>query len=158
MRASLRALTLPFLLICLLALAIGISTYAARASADRDAVSGYASYHNDRWHFSLAVPEGMRVETYDQPPGAETMQFIDRNGDYQFEVSASPYSQFDVTLDRSGEASNAGDQPDHLEIVNVQHDDVFKVWFTKNGTLYVVTALREYESELTNLLKSWQFN
>ena len=72
-------------------------------------------------------------------------------------ISAWPYSQLDVTLGREGEPSNAADQPDHLEIVNVLRDDVFKVLFTKNGTLYVVTTLPEYESWLTEILQTLQF-
>ena len=45
----------------------------------------------------------------------------------------------------------------HLEIVNVIRDDLFKVVFTKNGTLYVVTTLPEYEAWLTDILTAWQF-
>ena len=67
------------------------------------------------------------------------------------------YTQLDVTLGRLGEASGTSDQPDHLEIVNVLRDGVFKVVFTKNGTLYVVTTLPEYEAWLTDILTTWQF-
>jgi len=67
------------------------------------------------------------------------------------------YTQLDVTLGRLGEASGTSDQPDHLEIINVLRDDAFKVLFTKNGTLYVVTTLPEYEAWLTDILTTWQF-
>ena len=41
--------------------------------------------------------------------------------------------------------------------MNVLRDDVFKVLFTKNGTLYVVTTLPEYEAWLTEILQTWEF-
>jgi hypothetical protein len=45
-----------------------------------------------------------------------------------------------------GEASDASDHPDHLEIVTMSpqqclRNDLFKVWFTKNGVRYVVVTL-----------------
>jgi len=39
----------------------------------------------------------------------------------------------------------------------VLRDGVFKVVFTKNGTLYVVTTLLEYEAWLTEILQTWEF-
>ena len=85
------------------------------------------------------------------------MEFTDAAGDKEFMISAWPYTQLDVTLGREGTPNTAADQPDHLEIVNVLRDDVFKVFFTKNGTLYVVTTLPEYEAWLTEILKTWEF-
>ena len=72
-------------------------------------------------------------------------------------ISAWPYTQLDVTLAHEGAPSNAADQPDHLEIVDVLRDDLFKVLFTKNGTLYVVTTLPEHDAWLTEILNTWQF-
>ena len=72
-------------------------------------------------------------------------------------ISAWPYTQLDLTLAREGRPSTTSDQPDHLEIVNVLRDDVFKVLSTKDGTLYVVTTLPEQEAWLTDILKTWEF-
>lgn len=50
-----------------------------------------------------------------------------------------------------------GDQPDHLEIVDVVRDDTFTVLFQKNGVRYVVVTLADDEAWLTEILTTWQF-
>ena len=118
----------------------GIIAYANRASAEPATSTEYAEYRNDRGHYSLAVPSDMKVSEHEREGGGHSVQFTDATGDKELIISAWPYSQLDVTLGRIGEPSNSSDQPDHLEIVDVLRDDVFKVLFTKNGTLYVVTT------------------
>jgi hypothetical protein len=117
----------------------------------------YAEYRNDRWHYSLAIPTDLRVSEHEREGGGHSVQFTDATGDKELIISAWPYTQLDLTLGREGTASATSDQPDHLEIVNVLRDDLFKVWFIKNGTLYVVTTLPEYEAWLTEILKTWEF-
>jgi hypothetical protein len=68
-----------------------------------------------------------------------------------------PYSKLDVVLDRTGDPSNASDQPDHLEIVDVVRDDTFSVLFHKNGIRYAVDTMPELEPWLTDILRTWQF-
>jgi hypothetical protein len=153
MRASLRALARPFAAICIIALAIGAVAYALQASADPATSTDYAEYRNGRWHFSLAVPVDMKVGVYDQAGGGQTMQFIDATGQLQFQVSAWPYSQLDLTLSRIGEPSATSDQPDHLEIVDIVRDDTFTVLFQKNGIRYAVVALPDREKWLIDILK-----
>lgn len=121
------------------------------------AATEYAAFQSDRWHFSLAVPDGMTAAAHDQAGGGQTIQFLDANGDYQFQVSAEPYWQLDLTLDHIGEPSGTVDQPDHLEIVDLVRDDLFSVHFVKNGIRYTVVSLPEDELWLTDILKSWQF-
>jgi hypothetical protein len=41
--------------------------------------------------------------------------------------------------------------------VNIERGDLFKVWFTENGTLYVVVTLPENEAQLTDILTTWRF-
>ena len=73
-----------------------------------------------------------------------------------------PFTDFatwqDVHWAVVGEASDAFDHPDHLEIVNVPQqclrNDLFKVWFTKNGVRYVVVTLQDHEAWLANILTS----
>jgi hypothetical protein len=83
--------------------------------------------------------------------------FSDAGGDKEFQISAWPYTQLDLTLDRVGEPSVTSDQPRHLEIVDVVNDDRFTVLFVKNGVRYVVVGLPEHESWLRDILKTWQF-
>jgi hypothetical protein len=135
----------------------GLFAYANRALAEPATSIEYAEYRNDDWHFSLAVPADMIVSEHEREGGGHTTQFMDATGDKELIISAWPFTQYDLTLGREGAASIASDQPDHLEIVNVLRDDLFKVIFTKNGTLYVVTTLTEDEAWLTDILTTWQF-
>ena len=131
--------------------------YANRASAEPATSIEYAEYRNDRWSYSLAVPADMTANEYEREGGGHSVQFTDATDDKELIISGWPYTQLDLTLGSEGTANATSDQPDHLEIVNVLRDDLFKVVFTKNGTLYVVTTLLEYEAWLTEILKTWEF-
>ena len=157
MAASLRAITLPLTVISVLAVAAAVTAYATNAAAQLDTSIEYAEYRNDRWHYSLAVPADMTVSEHEREGGGFTVQFMDATGDKELIISAWPYTQLDLTLGCEGTASATSDQPDHLEIVKVLRDGVFKVVFTKNGRLYVVTTLPEYEAWLTDILTTWKF-
>lgn len=141
---------------CAIALLISATTYAAQ-SPPTSSAEDYAEYRNDRWGFSLAVPADMTVGEYDQSYGGQEFTFSDASSEKQFVISVAPYEQLDLTLNHLQDPSTVADQPSDLEIVNVLREDTFKVWFTKNGVLYVVLALDEHEAWLTDLLQSWQF-
>ena len=153
MAGRLKALTLSFAALCVVGV---IGAYATYASAE-PSTAEYAAYHNDRWRFSLAVPAGMTVGVHDQAGGGQTIQFLDAEGAFQFQVSTLPYSQLDLALNRTGAPSGTNDQPDHLEIVDVVRDDTFTVLFQKNGVRYAVVTLPAHEAGLTDILKSWHF-
>jgi hypothetical protein len=155
MRHTFKSLVLPFL--ALLVIAGATAAFAVQASVELDTSIEYAEYRNDRWQYSLAVPADMTVSEHEREGGGHSVQITDVTGEKELIISAWPYTQLDLTLGREGTPSDASDQPDHLEIVNVLRDDVFKVLFTKNGTLYVVTTLPEYEAWLTDILKTWEF-
>ena len=131
MAALLRTLTLPVAVISVLAVAAAVAAYATNVSAEPATSTEYAKYRNDLWHYSLAVPADMTVSEHEREGGGHTVQFMDATGDKELIVSSWPYTQLDVTLGRVGTASGTSDQPDHLEIVNVLRDGVFKVVFTK---------------------------
>lgn len=152
MTASLRTFTIPIAAICVL----GAAAYAVQASAKPATSTEYAEYRNERWIFSLAVPADMKVSKHEREGGGHSVRFTGATGDKELIISAWPYTQLDLTLGREVAPSNTADQPDHIEIV-VLRDDLFKVLFTKNGTLYVVTTLPEYEAWLTDILATWQF-
>lgn len=154
MRASLKALALPIAALCMIGVTVACAAY---ASAEPGVATEYAVYQNGRWHFSIAVPAGMTVGVHDQAGGGQTMQFLNANEDYEFQISAGPYSQLDLTLAREETPSTTWDQPDHLEIVDVVRDDLFSVLFQKNGIRYAVVTLAEHEGRLINILTTWQF-
>ena len=133
--------------------AVAIDAFASSAASEK-----YAIYENTRFGFSLLVPADMHASESDADGGQE-ITFSDATTEKQFIVTATPYSQLDVTLGREGDASNISDQPDHLEIVNIRRDDVVRVWFTKNGALYTIVTMPDLEPWLTsNILPTWQFN
>ena len=85
------------------------------------------------------------------------MQFVDARGRFKFQVTALPYWQLDLTLNRAGKPSGASDQPAHLEVVDVVRDDMFTTLFVKNGVRYRVTTFPEREAWLIEILKTWEF-
>lgn len=152
----LRRIVTPLLGLCLLAL-LGLAFYATQAVANSSATPSYAEYRNNRWHFSLLVPDDMKAVVDDQPGGGQTIQFHDATGDKELQITAYPYSQLDVTLGREGEAGSTHDQPNRLEIVDVIRDDRFTVLFEKNGVRYVVITLPEQDAWLREILATWHF-
>jgi hypothetical protein len=148
---SIRSLALPLLPMAITVLGIAWTVSASSATPEL-----YGNYRSDRWHFSLSAPADMKVETFDFADGGEQLSFANESGEV-FTVTAMPYSQLDLVLDREGSPSVTSDQPDHLEIVNFTRTDFFKVWFSKNGVLYVVGASTDQEAFLRNILKTWQF-
>ena len=154
MRSRFGALT-PVLAV-LFTIAIGAAAYAAQASAEPGATE-YAEYRNSQFGFSLLVPDDMHASESDADGGQE-ITFTDPTSEKQFIVTATPYSQLDVTLGREGDPSGTADQPDHLEIVNIRRDDLFRVWFTKDDVLYTIVTMPNLETWLTrNILPTWQF-
>jgi hypothetical protein len=142
------------LLIAAIVAALGIAWTVSASSA---APQQYASYHNDRWHFSEAAPADMHVDTFDYADGGQQLSFANASGTELFTVTAVPYSQLDLTLGREGAPGETSNEPDHLEIVNFTRTDFFKVWFTKEGVLYIVGASADQEMWLRDILKTWQF-
>ena len=158
MATLLRPLAVPFAAFTIIIILAVLALHATQAFAEPSGGVQYAEYRSDRWHFSLAVPDDMTVAAYDQAGDGQTIQFIDKAREFEFQVSAWPYTQLDLTLDRVGDPSGTTDQPDHLEIVDVVRDDTFTVLFQKNGIRYAVVALPDRETWLINILKSWEFN
>jgi hypothetical protein len=97
----------------------------------------------------------MKVGVNDQAGGGQTIQVLDAEGAFQFQVSTLPYSQLDLTLNRTGAPSGTNDHPDHLEIVDVVRDDIFTVLFQKNGVRYAVVTFPENEAWLSDILTTW---
>jgi hypothetical protein len=94
-RRRLTTLT-AFLALTIAALGLGWTVSASTAAPQQ-----YARYHNDRWHFTIAVPADMKFAEYDGPGDSQTIQFSDASADRIFEVSAEPYTQMDVALGES---------------------------------------------------------
>jgi hypothetical protein len=53
---------------------------AVTAFASSAAPQQYAQYKNDRWHFALAAPADMKVETFDYPGGGQQFSFSNTSG------------------------------------------------------------------------------
>ena len=135
--------------------AIGV---AWTVSANSAASQQFASYHNGRWHFSLTAPADMKVETFDYADGGQQLSFANESDTEIFTVTAVPLLLNGYHAEPRRCTKRNIDQPDHLEIVNFTRTDLFKVWFTKNGVLYIVGASADQEPWLRNILKTWQFD
>jgi hypothetical protein len=85
-------LLVPFLSLSIVT-ALGIAWTVSASSGPQQ----YASYHNDRWHFSLAAPADMKVETFSYADGGEQLSFANPGGEV-FTITAVPYSQLDLVL------------------------------------------------------------
>jgi hypothetical protein len=152
----------PLVPLCLLAFVMtsaigGLVAYANSASAEPATSTEYAEYHNDLWHYSLAVPKDMIASEHEREGGGHTTQFLHPTGDKELIISAWPYTQLDLTLGKEGSPDTALDQSDQLEIVDVVRDDLFTVLFQKNGIRYSIITLPEDEAWLTELLTTWRF-
>jgi hypothetical protein len=77
--------------------------------------------------FSAAEPWMSRIKV---------IAMLLRSGSFRFRNIAT-YLNLTATPLAIARLSDASDQPDHLEIVNFTRTDFFKVWFAKNGVLYM---------------------
>jgi hypothetical protein len=116
----------------------------------------YSRYSNDQFHFSIIVPSKLTAESSNNQGGV-TIQFIDPQGNYQFQVSAWPYQDLDIALGEEGAASTAGDQPSTLAVVHIYRNDLVEITFVKNGISYNVQTLPERATSTLDILKSWEF-
>jgi hypothetical protein len=139
-----------------IAFTLAIGARASQASAAPTAPQNYREYQNTRWHFSVFIPNDLIPDENDQRSG-QTIQFIDRQGNNQFQVSAWPYQDLDVALGEEAAAGNSSDQPDTLAIVHVFHDDMFEITFVKNGISYLVQSVPDDATSTLDILKTWQF-
>ena len=161
MRSRFGALT-PLLGV-LIMIAIGAAAYAAQASAEPLATSseGSAEYRNEQFQFSLSYPTDMQVTATDEPGGAQTVSFMSKTTNKQFDILAIPYSQVDIAA--GGYAPNnaygTADQGLELRDVNVvTGGGVLQVWFVKTGVMYEVITMQGDEAWLIDILKTWQFD
>jgi hypothetical protein len=154
MRTRLIAPLLSLTIVAALGIAWTVWTVSASVASPQE----YALYTNDRWHFSLVVPAGMRVDTQDDADNGQTLQFLDATGNLQFQIGTVPYTQLDLAIGEEGVASNAIDQSTELGVVNIFRGDLFKVWFVREGVIYEVIAMNDDEGWLVEILKTWQFD
>jgi hypothetical protein len=134
------------------------ATSNTRPEAPATSPQQYSEYRNDLWHFSIKVRSNLTVDTYDRPGHVgQTIQFSDASASNFFQITAEPYSDFDVALGEEGAPRNISDQPDTLGIVHVYHDDLLGITFVKNGIAYVVQTLPENATSTLDILKSWRF-
>jgi hypothetical protein len=144
--------------LCVIACAVAFTVY-AQASAPATSVNA-GEYRNDKFQFSLAYPEDMKVTTTDEHGGAQTIAFTSEGTGKQFEILAIPYSQVDIA---SGEfaphdAFGTNDQGLWLTDVNVaETGGVQQFWFVKLGVMYEVLGMKGDEAWLVDILKTWQF-
>jgi hypothetical protein len=145
---------------CVLICVLAFTVYASQSSVSTNSATSEQSaiYTNDRWHFSIFVPAATTVSTQDDPDGGQSIQLLDPLGNVEIQIGTTPYTQLDVALGEEGAPSNTADQSSELGVVNVFRGDIVKVWFVKDGTFYIVSAMPQNEPQLMQILKTWQFD
>src|ERR1700681_122166 len=89
----------PLAVLALIVLAVGIGAHISHAAMTVSAPQHYQEYRNDRWHFSVFIPDSWKVAAADVP-GGQTLTFLDPAGKDQFEISAWPYADLDIHATR----------------------------------------------------------
>jgi hypothetical protein len=157
---SIHSLSLPFLALLLVALAVSGATYVVQASAEPGAGSALAEYRNDRLGLSLRYPEWMTVRETDEGNGAQSIAFdSDRAFGEGFYIMAIPYSQVNIAAEgfQPHEAYGLADQGLQLRTVDIVRTSTVQISFVKGGVIYQVVGGPGSEAWLTEILKTWQF-
>jgi hypothetical protein len=128
------------------------------ASASGSPTATRAIYHNDHWHFAIAVPSDMKVDESEYRQAEQVIQFSDDNGHW-LNVVAAPYTQLDVAIGEEGAPNTNTDQSATLGVVNVYRDNVYSVSFHRNRIAYSVVTNPDDEAvtRLLPILRSWEF-
>jgi hypothetical protein len=148
------------IVLCIIACAVAFTVY-AQASAPATSSQNPGEYRNDNFQFSLSYPADMKVSETDEPGGAQTISFLSKTTNKQFEIEATPYSQVDIAASAftPHDAYGTNDQGLELRDVNVvDSGGVQQFWFVKLGVMYEVLGMKGDEAWLIDILTTWQFD
>ncbi|MDO8589718.1 MAG: hypothetical protein Q7R69_00360 [bacterium] len=139
------------------------------AGAVRDVPDGWHEYRSERYIFSLLYPAGTIAREFDEGDGAKTFIFENKDEKMGFQIFVVPYGEEKISDKRflldvpSGIKQNPstfyldGVLATSFYSKSVKLGETWEVWFVHKGFLYEVTALREQESWLSPIIKTWLF-
>jgi len=126
-------------------------------------------YKSNEYRFSLVYPEHMRVTEHQEPGRARTIVFQNPEEGLGFQIFIVPYGIDKVTPERFkiDVPSGVMKEPTNTTVDGVFATKFFsedaalgetrEVWFIHNNFLYEVTAPKQLDAWLTNILSTWKF-
>jgi hypothetical protein len=126
-------------------------------------------YKNEKYHFSVMLPQSQSAKVFDEGQGATTITFQNISTGYGFQIYIVPYSGTQITNARfkldepSGVRTNVstmvidGATAAAFDSTNQFLGETHEVWFVRGGYLYEVTTLKPLDSWLTQILTTWKF-
>jgi hypothetical protein len=130
---------------------------------------GHKEYRNQRYGFSVFLPEKMIVRMVDEGLGAATISFEDFEAENGYQIFIVPHTETTITEERfladvpSGVRENIVPASIHgvesvtFDSTNVLLGDTFEFWFIHYGYVYEVTTFREQKEWLLEQLATWEF-
>jgi hypothetical protein len=134
-------------------------------------------YRNVTRNFSLRYPKELAVKEYDEGDTTYTIVFTGKtNTDIStsstpesFQIFFTPYMDNVITKSRILKDVPSGQFTDPIEVIigdgthalaffsKTELGETREVWFIHDGYLFEVTAYKELDSWLAEIMKSWQF-
>ena len=142
-------------------------------ASKREAPAGFIEYRNQRYGFSLLLPQDLHVDTFDEGSGASTITFENIGGPdggaRGFQIFVVPHGAAQVGEQRFRRDVLSGVREGLKDItidgatgtafysVNDSLGETREIWFIHDGLLYEVTTLKVLDTWLTPVLESWKF-
>ena len=137
----------------------------------RSIPNGWREYQSNWYDFSLLYPEELVVKELEESAGINTNTIVFENAESKlgFQIFAVPYGGQQVTNERflldvpSGVRENPaeflvdGVTATSFYSKSMELGDTFEIWFLHGGVLYEVTAPREQEVWLSDIMETWLF-
>lgn len=145
------------------------ATFAGTSSLARMAPTGTVEYRNTSYGFSLLYPKSLIVSTFDEGGGAHTITFQNIAEVKGFQIFIVPYQGEQVSMARFREDEPSGvmEQPTNILVggtnatmffsANAVLGNTIEVWVIKNGYLFEITAPKQSDVWLANIMQTWKF-
>ena len=139
------------------------------AQTPRQSPPGQKEYKNEKYHFSLIIPENLTVKEYDEGAGAATITFQDIKNAQGFQIFVVPYADTQITEEQFKKDEPSGVRRDSQDITidtasavsfyskNPLLGDTAEIWFIHGGYLYETTSLKPLASWLSDIMLTWTF-
>lgn len=126
-------------------------------------------YKNVKGRFSLVYPEKMEFKEYDEGNNSYTILFEEKGSDRSFQIFFTPYKDSAITTSRLQMDIPNGDYTKPVEVILADGTralvffssgiagELREVWFIKNGYLYEVSAYKELDGWLGEILTTLKF-
>ncbi len=133
------------------------------------APAGWLVYTNEALHFSVAYPPELKIKTYDEGGGAQTIVLQSTDPAEGFQIFAAPYEGTQISQERFKQDAPSGvrNNPQTTAVggkVAVSFygrdavlGDTAEVWMIHKGYLYEVSTIKPLASWLTEIMATWRW-